>query len=893
MKRLQNKIKPAKNQNLETVRTNVGSGADNFDENRCNPGSNIVSMLNVLQGSNATTYAEGNGSQLTEILSDPLKALETNERLRNAVAAKGKQMGWNLFPTNNVTSNQIVANNSDSKIPSTDLGEIELNEKIKIHQSADTPDTINILMFGKSGCGQTTLLSYLTENNQLIGTDSMSTQQFSAETFQLPSDSGMTKIRINESPGMCSGFEIEELQQHWNHLISRVNKEGGVSVFLLLIKSNERITSQFIDEIEEFSELYFDEREELWKRTVVVFTSIDELKGCNSLEDRVNKLETQIAKPGMEKVKAVLDQTSTKCIYVSSIDDSDKRRVVKDLNDRFRSIHSGRLRIREPNTQENCESLQGMNTQNDQSSSIVHQPPYHLPDSVNHQTTELTVQYSETENGNRQNSEYLDQISLESSNIKFDVLNDSEETISMESEHENTASNVCEESITQVIKDTNLVDFSAISSNQGGENISYLDNYSKYLNPSGRNHDNDSHSNTNHETNNEYSPHDSISSQPTRASSQRSYLGTTIPFKSQHREHHRDIHLDSSKDPNSKHSGMDRSYSTSSNLSNHSACRPKIPQSLCASNKRRYLHNADEYSEKSVSDKRSMFENKSQSSPLLKREFSKRKQNYDNSLVSSESGNEMKQPRGYGGNQHQEDGQNTKVDITQVVSKELRDKVLEYLENSGTKLLEQLSKEDISKIFSEQSDSKIQEMLENQSRFHEIIEELEHTVAAKMMYNPTRSPHYFTSNKRRRRLLHNADEHSEKSVSDKRSMFENKSQSSPLLKREFSRRKQNYDNSLVSSESGNEMKQPRGYRDNQHQEDGQNTKMDTTQVVSKEICVKVLESLEKNDTKPLEQLSKEELLKILSGVNREEGGKECIIKYVRILSETGQVSEVL
>ena len=345
MKRLQNKIKPAKNQNLETVRTNVGSGADNLDENRRNPGSNNVPMSNILQESNATTYDEGDESQLTEILSDPLKALETNERLRNAVVAKGKQMGWNLFPTNNVTSNQIVAPNSDYKVPSTDLGEIKLNEKIKIHKSGDTTDTINIIMFGKSGCGQTTLLSYLTENNQLIGTDSMSTQQFSAETFQLPSDTGMTKIRINESPGMCSGFEIEELQQHWNHLISRVNKEGGVSVFLLLIKSNESITSQFIDEIEEFSELYFDEREELWKRTVVVFTSIDELKGCNSLEDRVNKLETLIAKPRMEKVKTVLDQTSTKCIYVSSIDLSDTNRVVSDLNDRLQSIEPRIRRI--------------------------------------------------------------------------------------------------------------------------------------------------------------------------------------------------------------------------------------------------------------------------------------------------------------------------------------------------------------------------------------------------------------------------------------------------------------------------------------------------------------------------------------------------------------------
>ena len=274
--------------------------------------------------------------QLKEILNNPLEAIEKNEKLRNAGAAQGKKMGWDILPKAN--ANETPSLNYVSKCPTTDLGLIELNEKIKIHQSGDTTDTINILMFGKSGCGQTTLLSYLTENNQLIGTDSMSTQQSSAETFQLPSDTGMTKIRINESPGMCSDFEIEELQQHWNHLISRVNKEGGVSVFLLLIKSNERINSQFIDEVKEFSELYFDEKEELWKRTVVVFTSIDELKGCNSLEDRVNKLEIQIAKPGMEEVKIIINQTSNTCIYVGSMDHPDKHRFIKDLTKRISSI---------------------------------------------------------------------------------------------------------------------------------------------------------------------------------------------------------------------------------------------------------------------------------------------------------------------------------------------------------------------------------------------------------------------------------------------------------------------------------------------------------------------------------------------------------------------------
>ena len=291
---------------------------------------NALMKLNLIQGSNVTASDECNESKLTGILGDPLKALETNEKLRNAVAAKGKQMGWDLFPTNN----ELFCDAT-----STDLGLIKLNEKIRTHQPVDATDTINILMFGKSGCGQTTLLSYLTGNKHLIGTDSMSTQQFSAETFQLPSDTGMTNIRINESPGMCSGLEVKELQEHWNHLISRVNNEGGVSVFLLLIKANVRIELQFIDEIEEFSELYFKEKEELWKRTVVVFTTIDELKGCDSYEDRVNKLETQIAKPGMEKVKKLIDQTSTKCIYFSCKNRKEKGRLVSDLKDRIHSIY--------------------------------------------------------------------------------------------------------------------------------------------------------------------------------------------------------------------------------------------------------------------------------------------------------------------------------------------------------------------------------------------------------------------------------------------------------------------------------------------------------------------------------------------------------------------------
>ena len=73
-----------------------------LNENEKDPRLNNALMgLNLSQGSNVTTSDEGNKSQLMGMLSDPFKALETNEKLRNAVAAKGKQMGWDLFPTNN------------------------------------------------------------------------------------------------------------------------------------------------------------------------------------------------------------------------------------------------------------------------------------------------------------------------------------------------------------------------------------------------------------------------------------------------------------------------------------------------------------------------------------------------------------------------------------------------------------------------------------------------------------------------------------------------------------------------------------------------------------------------------------------------------------------------
>ena len=116
MEWLRNLLKLVNSQDSDTIKTNVGSGADNLSENENDSRlSNVPVGLNMLQGIN-DPCDEGNKSQLTELLSDPLKALEGNEKLRNAVAAKGKQMGWDLFPTNNVTPPSLFTNNSDSKI---------------------------------------------------------------------------------------------------------------------------------------------------------------------------------------------------------------------------------------------------------------------------------------------------------------------------------------------------------------------------------------------------------------------------------------------------------------------------------------------------------------------------------------------------------------------------------------------------------------------------------------------------------------------------------------------------------------------------------------------------------------------------------------------------------
>ena len=265
---------------------------------------------------------------LQRILDNPLEALENNEKLRNAVLKKQKEFGLNIIEPNSESGQDEF---------STDMSKIKLKSKFDIALN-DNNGRVNFMLIGKSGSGQTSLISYLTNNDKLQGADTMFAQKFQGVTFDLIINGGNATVRVHESPGMCSGFEVPQLEEHWNNLIETVNQQGGVSLFLLLIKSNERVTAQFIDELEEFSELYFDNKEMFWKRTVVIFTAIDELTNCNTFKYRVEKIKSQVNMRGLEKLKRVIDQTEKECLYVNCFDEGDKQRIVNDLTNMIVSI---------------------------------------------------------------------------------------------------------------------------------------------------------------------------------------------------------------------------------------------------------------------------------------------------------------------------------------------------------------------------------------------------------------------------------------------------------------------------------------------------------------------------------------------------------------------------
>ena len=211
---------------------------------------------------------------LQKLIDNPMEALKNNEKLRNEVLKKQKELGLNILDLN-------IEPSEDAQ--TTDISKIELNSK-----------------------------SHITMNNN--------------------------NGRVHESPGMCSGFDIPQLGEHWNKLIATVNVQGGASIFLLLIKSNERVTTQFIDELEEFSQLYFDDKRMFWERTVVIFTAIDQLTECDTFQDRVAKIAKQVNMRGLEKLKRVIDLTRKHCLYVSCFDEGDKQRIVNDLTNMIVSM---------------------------------------------------------------------------------------------------------------------------------------------------------------------------------------------------------------------------------------------------------------------------------------------------------------------------------------------------------------------------------------------------------------------------------------------------------------------------------------------------------------------------------------------------------------------------
>ena len=260
------------------------------------------------------------------LMEDPIEALKNNEKLRNAVLKKQKEMGLNILDLN-------IEPSEDAH--TTDISKIELNSKIHIAMNNNN-GRVNLLLIGKSGCGQTSFISYLTRDHELEGDDTMFAQRFNGVTFDLQIQGGNANVRVHESPGMCSGFDVPQLGEHWNKLIATMNGQSGVSIFLLLIKSNERVTAQFIDELEEFSQLYFGDKQMFWERTVVIFTAIDQLTECDTFQDRVDKVSKQVNK--LEKLKRVIDLTGKHCLYVSCFDEADKQRIVNDLTNMIVSM---------------------------------------------------------------------------------------------------------------------------------------------------------------------------------------------------------------------------------------------------------------------------------------------------------------------------------------------------------------------------------------------------------------------------------------------------------------------------------------------------------------------------------------------------------------------------
>ena len=262
--------------------------------------------------------------KIKEIMQNPLEAYQKNEALRNLLSKHDPSLSQ-LFDNkeSDITSEEE---------PSTDLGSIDLESKIKICPLDDKPKIVKVLLLGRSGCGQTSLLGYLTDNTEFKGADTMFAQNFEANSFDIEIGDVGFEIGLTESPGMCGGMELDELGNHWKELIRTINDTGGVGIFMLLIKSNERILLEFFEEFEAFSAKYVEDTTKFWERTIVIFTSIDELKGCDTYEASVKRLQKQIECKGMERLKNIIDKTKDGPLYVSSVRVEQKKQFLQKLS---------------------------------------------------------------------------------------------------------------------------------------------------------------------------------------------------------------------------------------------------------------------------------------------------------------------------------------------------------------------------------------------------------------------------------------------------------------------------------------------------------------------------------------------------------------------------------
>ena len=263
--------------------------------------------------------------KMKEIMEDPIGACEKYEKLRNLLSKQDPSM-MQFF-------DKETKNGPSVYEPSTDLGSIDLESKIKISPFDVTSNIIKVMMIGKSGCGQTSLLGYLTENSQLKGADTMFAQTFEANAFNIKVGDVGLEIKLIESPGMCGGMELDELGDYWKELVKTINDTGGIGIFMLLIKSNERLISEFFEELQAFSTLFVEDTANFLKRTIVIFTSIDELKDCNTYEASVERLQKQIAAKGMEKLKNIIDQTKGGPLFVSNVRIDEKKIFLQNLSE--------------------------------------------------------------------------------------------------------------------------------------------------------------------------------------------------------------------------------------------------------------------------------------------------------------------------------------------------------------------------------------------------------------------------------------------------------------------------------------------------------------------------------------------------------------------------------